>query len=281
MHHVPGTDGTVVALHELGGDGPPLLVCHATGLCARAYDPLTARLRSRFTVWAVDLRGHGLSSTPADGRFDWDRSAADVVAALGAVRVGPVVAFGHSLGGAVTLLAEAQRPGLVRQAFLFEPIIWPTGFAHPGGVNPMAETAVRRREVFASRAEALARYASRPPFGLLRADCLAAYVAAGFEELPDGTVRLRCRAESEAATFRAEEAVTVERFGGISTPVTVAVGHRAPAGEGTGPGALAAGLVAAMPRASLRGYGHLGHFGPLQDPDTIADDVIVALGSPS
>lgn len=279
VRHVASLDGVQVALHELGGEGPPLLMCHATGFCARAYDPLVALLRHRFAVWAVDLRGHGLSSAPANGDFAWDRSAQDVLAALDAAGLGPVVAFGHSLGGAITLLAEAARPGTVSAAYLFEPIVWPVGFAHPDGVNPMAAGAVRRREVFASRAEALARYAVRPPLGNLRADCLAAYVEAGFEDLADNKVRLRCRAASEAATFAAEEVVTVDRIAEVRAKVTVAVGGRTARPDGSGPAALGAGIVAALPDAVLRRYPALGHFGPLQDPDTIAEDVAEVLGA--
>ena len=64
-----------------------------------------------------------------------------------------MAAFGHSVGGATVLLAELARPGLLDAAYLYEPIVWPVGFAHEGP-NPMAGPARRRREVFGSRAEA-------------------------------------------------------------------------------------------------------------------------------
>jgi pimeloyl-ACP methyl ester carboxylesterase len=296
LHRVPSSRGVSVALHDLGGGdadagGPPLLVCHATGFCGLAYRPLAARLRDRFHVWAVDLRGHGQSGAPDDGDFAWDGMADDVLAAVDEIVArsgrfpaqpaagpgdgsGEVLAFGHSLGGAAVLLAELTRPGTFAAAYLFEPIVWPAGFQHPDGVNPMAGPARRRREVFPSRADALARYASRPPLGELRADCLWAYVDAGFEDLPDGTVRLRCRAESEASTFQMEVEVTVDRFTGVELPVTVAVGQRD--GE-SGPALLAPALVDALPGAQLLGYPHLSHFGPLQDPDTVAADVSATL----
>lgn len=272
--YVDSTGGVRVAVHDLGGQGEPLVLCHATGLCGLTYGPMAAGLTGRFRVWAVDLRGHGDSTAPADGDFAWSGMADDLLAVVDHLGVDTVAAFGHSLGGATVLLAELARPGLVRSAYLFEPIVWPTGFTHPGGANPMAGPARRRRAVFASRAEALARYAGRPPLGLLRADALWAYVEHGFEDLPDGRVGLKCRPEHEAATFDVETAVTVDRFAGLAVPTTVAVGRR---GGEDGPGRLAAGLVDVLDRARLVGYDHLGHFGPLEDPDTMAAEVVIAL----
>jgi pimeloyl-ACP methyl ester carboxylesterase len=275
------SDGVRLAVHDLGGDGEPLVVLHATGFAARVYEPLVAHLSGRHHVWGIDLRGHGHSTAPANGDFDWFRSAGDVITALDAIGASEITAFGHSLGGAMTLLVELARPGLVRAAYVFEPIVWPTGFSHPGGTNPLATVAVKRREVFASRAEALERYAARPPLGALRADCLAAYVRHGFEDLPDGTVRLRCRAASEGATFNAETKVTIDRVASVATRLTVAVGGRRPPpsqpGPEGGPASLAAAVVATLPDARLVEYPTLGHFGPLQDPETIAADILTAV----
>ena len=204
--------------------------------------------------------------------------AGDLLAAVDHLGHTSVAAFGHSVGGATVLLAELARPGVLDAAYLYEPIVWPAGFAHEGP-NPMAGPARRRREEFGSRAEAFARYASRPPLGLLRADALWAYVSHGFEDLDDGTVRLKCRAPSEAATFEAETAMTLDRVVGVTPPVTVAVGERRPPGApDRGPAQLAPSLVDQLGAGRLVRYPHLGHFGPFQDPETVAADVLTALG---
>ena len=101
----------------------------------------------------------------------------------------------------------------------------------------------------------------------------------GFEDLDDGTVRLKCRASSEAATFEAETAMTIDRVVGVTPPVTVAVGERRPPGApDRGPAQVAPLLVEQLTAGRLLRYPHLGHFGPLQDPETVAADVLVALG---
>ena len=44
---VPSSGGVAVALHDLGGTGAPLLVCHATGFHGRMYAPLARLLTER------------------------------------------------------------------------------------------------------------------------------------------------------------------------------------------------------------------------------------------
>lgn len=268
--HVTRPDGVAIAVHELGGHGEPFLFAHATGFCAPMYRPLARALAHRFRVVAVDARGHGVSSPPPDGAMDWDEMAADLLGVVDALGGGPLHAFGHSLGGALVLLAEHARPGTFRSAFLFEPIVWPAGMARTGP-NVMADAARARRPVFASRAEVLWRYSSRPPLDALRADALHAYVQHGFVEQPDGSVRIACDPEHEARVFEAEVKVTTTAIAHLQLPVTVACGYDEP---GPNPGRLAPDVVEALDRAVLRRYDHMGHFGPFQDPVTVGRAVV-------
>ncbi|KQM02607.1 putative hydrolase or acyltransferase of alpha/beta superfamily [Frankia sp. CpI1-P] len=270
--------GRTIAVHDLGGDGPAILLCHATGFCGRAYEPLTRLLRASRRVWAVDLRGHGESPAPDDGDFAWVSMVDDVLSAARAVAAaaadadgspGAVHLAGHSMGGAIGLQTEADHPGTFASAYVYEPVIFPPQLRPPRS-NPMADAARKRREVFPSRAAALARYAARPPLRELNAGALAAYVEHGFEDLPDGTVRLRCRAESEARTFEASGRITWGTVAKAAVPTVVATGEVSdselvPA---------APGLAAALPAARHVSYGHLGHFGPLQDAVTVGRDIL-------
>ncbi len=264
---VPSTSGVRLAVHDLGGDGPPFLIAHATGMCGRAYEPLAAVLLPSFHVYAIDFRGHGDSTSPDDGDFAWAGMGADVLAAVDAIGVDHIDAIGHSLGGASLLIAESVRPGLLRTAYLFEPIVMTEAYLSDR-TNLMSDAARRRRAVFPSKRDALWRYASRPPLSTLRADSLAAYVEHGFEDLPDGTVRLKCEPESEARTFECETTMTLDRAADIAVPTVVGVGSDEPTSEMFG-----VPLVDAMAGSRLIRYPHLGHFGPLQDPATVGADV--------
>ncbi|CAN5235224.1 alpha/beta hydrolase [soil metagenome] len=267
---VTSTDDVTLEVHDLGGDGPTVLIAHATGFCAGAYRPLAARLAERFRVWALDFRAHGDSTTPTGGDLTWRGMADDVLTVAEALGGGPVLGVGHSMGGACLLGAERRAPGTVRAAYVFEPIIVPTDFGDGPGGNPLADAARRRRPGFPSRLAALGRYAGRPPLGAFRADALAAYVEHGFADAPDGSVVLKCPPDNEAAVFEATGKPQLADMGAIAVPVMVACGAR----DGdAGPARFAPEVADAIAGATLRRYAHLGHFGPFQDPDTIADDV--------
>ena len=210
---------------------------------------------------------------PASGNLSWQSMSNDVLAAIEALDDGPVFAFGHSLGGACLLDAERRVPATLRAAYVFEPIVVPPGFDSMTGRNPMADAARRRRPGFATRLDALARYASRPPLGTFRADALAAYVEHGFADAPDGTVVLKCLPESEALSFEAADKPLIAEMATVDIPVVVARGFR---DRNPGPAAFAPAIAEALPNGTVIGYAHLSHFGPFQDPDTIAEDVIAA-----
>lgn len=271
---VDSSDGVTVTAHDLGGDGDLFLICHATGFLGRVYEPMAAHLTARHHVWAIDFRGHGDTPPPANRRFDWDAMTDDLEAVIDALTDEPIAVFGHSMGGAVSMLLEERRPGTVRSAYLYEPIILPSTMpeGYSGGENnTMATNARKRRPSFPSKADALLRYASRPPLNTLQAGALYAYVEHGFAEETDGTVRLKCAPEDEAATFAATGKATVDLVAKVKTPITVAVGRD----EGSwSPSMFGPAIVDAMPNAVLERHPKLGHFGPLQDPETIAEAIL-------
>lgn len=263
---VASTDGVEVAGYDLGGDGPDVLCAHATGFCAGVWGPMAAGLEGH--VRAVDLRGHGRTALPPGVGMAWSGTAADVLAVVDGRGLRRPVGLGHSMGGASLLLAEAARPGTFAGLWLFEPIVFPPSFREgSGGPNPLVEGARRRRPTFPSAEDAVAHYASKPPLDQLRADALEAYVRHGFEELPDGSVTLRCRPEVEAATFEmGPQHEGWDLLGRIGCPVTVVRGH-ADAGP---PAGLAPAIVERLPHGRLEEHPELGHFGPLEDPDVMA-----------
>lgn len=272
---IDSTDDVTIALHDLGGEGPSVLVAHATGFCAGAYRPLTTPLAQEHRVWALDFRAHGDSTRPEPERLGWSGMIDDVeavVAAIGAeTGEASLLGFGHSMGGACLLGAELRRPGTFRAIYAYEPITIPASWGEGTGPNPLADSARRRRGRFASRSEALARYASRPPLGSFRADALWNYVEHGFAEVPggNGEVELKCPPEHEAAVFQAPGKPRIDDLGAISIPVVVALGER---DASPGPADFAPDVAAALPNGELHRFAHLSHFGPFQDPDTLAAD---------
>ncbi|HSS09634.1 MAG TPA: alpha/beta hydrolase, partial [Acidimicrobiales bacterium] len=224
-------DGVEIATYELGGDGPPLLFAHATGFHGRVWLPLATQLRERFRCVAFDARGHGESGKAPGGNYDWNGLSLDAIAVIHELDLKQPRAVGHSCGGAVLLLAEEAAPSTFRSLYCYEPVVPPTD-SHSSlrpvpspDANPMAAAARRRREVFPSRDAAYANYHTKAPFSDFEAEAIHAYVDWGFEDLPDGSVRLRCRGEDEARTY--EMALQHEAFlrlHRVACPVTLACG---------------------------------------------------------
>ena len=289
---VPSTDGVAVAVWALAGPDPslpgarpsanngrPIVLCHATGFHAGVWSPIARRLAG-FRAFAPDLRGHGDTPAPTGRDMDWNGFADDVLAVVDAmteagVDTDSLVAAGHSKGGAALLLAEERRPGTFGALYCYEPVVLPadSGLAQ-GEKNPLAEGALRRRDTFESREAAYANYAGKLPFSALDPEALEAYVAHGFVDQPDGTVRLSCRPEIESAVYRmggAHDAFA--HLGEITCPVTIATG----AVDTFGPAAFAARIAEGIPDGHLVEYPDLGHFGPLEDPARIASGIAEAL----
>jgi pimeloyl-ACP methyl ester carboxylesterase len=276
---VTTSDGVGIAVHDLGGNGVPLVIAHATGFHGRAYAPLARRLVDRFHCVAFDARGHGESGLPPDLDFEWHRCARDVLAVIDSLPAGGrSVAFGHSCGGAALLLAEQARPGSFEAIYCFEPIVFPGDDPPPVGPdNPMAQAARRRREVFGSRTLALANYASKPPLDVLDSDALKAYVEYGFEDLQDGSVRLRCRGVSEARIYSLSFSHDAfSHLAGVACPVTLACGGT----SDTSSREHLELLAARLPRCRVEVLEGLSHFGPLEDPAAVAGSVLRAFDTP-
>jgi pimeloyl-ACP methyl ester carboxylesterase len=272
---VAGDGGIEVATWDLGGDGPPLLLAHGTGFHAKVWLPAAGPLRPHFHVWAVDQRGHGSSGHAPDGDYsDWDRFALDLLAVADAIGGGqPLYGAGHSLGGGVLLRCEQLRPGTFGALYCYEPAVVPKGYEAADDGSGLSELARKRRACFASREDALANYAGKPPFAAFDREVLEGYVAHGFVDEPDGSVRLACRPEEEASVFGGAAASRAwDELDRVAPPVTVGRGR-----DLTGAGAVASAVADRLPDARLEIHGDLDHFGPMVAPARIGAAIAAAL----
>ena len=270
------SDGLDVAAWDLGGDGPSVLMAHATGFHGLVWKPMAAAMPD-FHCYSFDERGHGDSNRPPDHTYDWIGFADDALATLDGFGLDQPFGVGHSAGGAALLMAEAFRPGTFRALYVWEPVVMP--FDPPPGPqeNPLSEGARRRREVFPSRDDAYENFASKPPFSVLHPDALRAYVDHGFADTDDGQVRLKCRPADESQMYRMGSAhPAFSQFGEVRCPVVLACGAETNA---FGPELIEL-QAARLPHARTEVFPGLGHFGPLEDPPRVAAAVRRALTEP-
>ncbi len=277
---VAGSGGGRVVTWDLGGDGPPLLILHATGFHGRCYLPMASSLQERFHCWAVDQRGHGESDPAPDGDYAWNHFTADAISVIDTLSLVRPFVFGHSLGGAVAVLAEAARPGTFAAMYLWEPIVLAPSVLGAFGArgtrrnSNMAGLARRRRPRFGSYGDAMLNYAGKAPFSRFRADALLAYVDGGFAPAAGGGISLRCSPEAEARVYEAAPGSgAFEACASVRVPVTLACGGRDP-----DVGARHLRTVAsALGGAPVEVHEGLGHLGPFEDPPRAAARVASAL----
>ncbi len=262
------SDQVSVAIHELGGAGPPLLLAHATGFHGYCYLPIADELSDRFTSFALDYRGHGDTPRPDDWAVDWARYGDDALASARAIAPdGGLIGFGHSMGATGLLMAAHRDPDLFDLIIAFEPIVFPT-VAERSSENPsaMIEGARRRRPSFESFEAAVENYSTKPPMKMFAPDIVRLYVGHGFRPAPEG-VRIKCAPEHEARTFETGGShATWDLLPEIDTRVVVVAG-----GDQMAPAQVAPQVADRLANSLLIEQPDSNHFGPFIDPSGTAD----------
>ncbi len=114
----------MIATHEWGERGSPLLVClHGVTGHGRHFARLAERLAGRFHVVALDQRGHGDSTW--EPPWHLEQYVEDTIAALSLAGLAgtPCGWIGHSFGGRVAFELAAAAPELVERLVLLDPAI--------------------------------------------------------------------------------------------------------------------------------------------------------------
>ena len=255
---------------ESGTTAPTVLFCHPTGFHGRCFEPTIESLVDEHECVSFDFRGHGDSVVNPDWPIVWQGYGDDALAIAKQISK-PTIAVGHSMGGAALVMAALEAPQLFRALILYEPIIFPSAIREiakkNSGASPLAEGARRRRKTFASRAEAFANYASKPPMNAFDPRSLQAFVDHGFKDASD-FVELKCAPEYEARNFEMGAIhETWDQLKNLQTPTWVVSGA-----QQTGqPSGFAARISEQVNNSHFVEWQDLGHFGPMQQPERLAD----------
>ena len=93
---IPSSDHVSVAVHELGGNGRPLLISHATGFHGYCYLSIADELSDSCSTFAIDHRGHGATARPDDWSVDWSRYGDDTTAVVEAIGYNRIVTIDNT-----------------------------------------------------------------------------------------------------------------------------------------------------------------------------------------
>jgi len=273
QHLLVGDDDEHGVLHDLGGDGSPLLLTHGNGLNVGMWATAIPALRQHFHVYGIDFRGHGASRPDAED-FSVARSnfMNEVLLAAAKLSDDPIVAAGHSLGGATLVSTELRNPGTFSKLWVFEPVMVPPEWPRPDGEHPLVVASRKRRMHFDSVQAAYERFVSKPPYSDCEPAAVRAYVERG-TYAEDGGVRLSCSGDTEARVFSSGEPTDFAELAAITCPTVVAFGEAMASGNELPP--QVAPLIAdALGAGEIRGFEGLTHFGPMEDGDQIARAII-------
>lgn len=243
------------------GEGPALLLLHATLSSSRQLRSLAERLAARHTVISVDRRGSGRSTVDGPARpIDVAVHIADLVAICTAEDLERPAVVGHSYGGCVALELAARHPGLVGAVFAYEPPYAPV--APPAVREGMAE--IGRRTLAAQASLGPGAAALTFMEGVSGAAAVAALSPAA---------RAHVEAAGQAAVADATlSGMDPQGLSRILCPVLVATGTASNALYAD----IARGLVARIPAARHVHLAGLDHMAPVLRPDAVAEAVAEA-----
>lgn len=184
---------------------PLLHFTHGNSYPSGAYVKLLAELERDHELRVTPMLGH-------DPRFpvddNWNALVDELIAQLERYD-GPAILVGHSLGGAVSMLAAWRRPELARCVVMLDSpvvagwraVVWRLAKAL-GQARRLSPAAVaeRRRNTWPSEDAAFEHFHAKPIFRAWAPGALDDYLRHGLKPHPDG-VQLRFSREVEADIY--------------------------------------------------------------------------------
>ena len=116
-----------ITLHDTRcGEGPPLLLLHGNGEDGGYFAQQTAYFSKKYTVYALDTRGHG-KSPRGTAPFTIRQFAADLLGFMDAQAIGRADILGFSDGGNIALTFALAHPERVDRLILNGANLDPSG----------------------------------------------------------------------------------------------------------------------------------------------------------
>ncbi len=255
------------------GSGEPLVLMHTIRTQLDYFDKIVPILARHFTVYAVDLPGHGYSSIDTHAAYDEPYFRAAIVSFIEKLDLADVTLVGESIGGVLALTVASELPNRVKAVVASNPYDYDRRYAD----------GVRRGNVFANIA--IGSYAM-PIFGAINAalenKLFLGWVLRGGlydkRNLPRDLLveftrvgRRRGFRYVERKTFAGWRSWNKARalYKDVKAPVTFVNGDH----DWSKPAERDVNL-AEMPNAKLKLLDRAGHFASLDAPDALAAAVL-------
>ncbi|CAL5414311.1 unnamed protein product [Camellia sinensis] len=109
--HIPDSND-VFHIYKAGSDGPVIFCLHGGGYSGLSFALAASKLKEKSRVVAMDLRGHGKSSTENELDLSIETLCNDAIAVLKTMygdSPPAIVLVGHSMGGSVAVHVAAKK----------------------------------------------------------------------------------------------------------------------------------------------------------------------------
>jgi pimeloyl-ACP methyl ester carboxylesterase len=191
---------------------PPLLMLHATGLCAWPWKPIARELAKRYRVLAFDQRGHG-DTDPSDKGYRFEHAGEDLAAIIQALGLERPRMIGHSSGGLACIIAATLAPASLGPVVLVETRVSDDPATAPTqDLNRRADRTRMKRAVWESRAAMFEAYRPRAAFQNWADEPFEQFIFGGTRLLSDDRAELKCHPETEATFYGMRDDLPTEDY---------------------------------------------------------------------
>lgn len=114
--------------YEKTGDGPPVVLMHTIRTQLEYFRSLAPILAKCYTVYAIDLAGHGHSPIDPLARFDEPYFRQGVIGFIEKLNLTDVTLVGESIGGVLALTVAAAIPQRVTRVVAINPYDYETRY---------------------------------------------------------------------------------------------------------------------------------------------------------
>lgn len=252
------------------GNGPALLLLHATGFLPWTWHPVARRLKEKFRVIAPYFCDHR-EADPHMGGLGWLSLAEDLTHFCAALSLEAPYLIGHSMGATVVTLAHAAHGTPAAGVVLIEPIFLPETLYQSRLTveqHPLAAKAIKRRNTWTDRDEAITDFKRKPFFQSWDDEVLSLYVTHGITDNTAGGLELTCSPKREASLFMGSmQHDPWPHLPAIACPTLVLEGENSE----NRPWIDLRKAANLIPRGQYRMVHNAGHLIPMEKPAEIAD----------
>jgi pimeloyl-ACP methyl ester carboxylesterase len=114
--------------YQKSGDGPPLILLHTIRTQIEYFRSLVPLLAETFTVYVVDMPGHGFSSVDTMQQYDEPYLRWGIVEFLKSLDLHDVTMVGESIGAVIALTVASEVPERIKAVYAFNPYDYETRY---------------------------------------------------------------------------------------------------------------------------------------------------------